>query len=892
MKSILKHILLSVFLLVAATAFATHNRAGEITFQQTGPLTFKFTVTTYTDPSVVADRGCLVLYFGDGDSAEMVRMNGPVGPWSDCQQSGPLGEVVVPNKVKKNIYEATHTYPGPGTYAAFMSDPNRNEGIVNMPGSVNVVFFLQTTIRISASPITGGFNSSPILYNMPIDNACACKRFIHNPGAFDPDPQDSLSYVLGPCLRENGQIINSYYIPGGVTLDAVSGDLVWQCPGPQVGEYSFCILIISWRGGAPIDTVRRDMQVFVNGACNNDPPVVTASDLCVDAGDTLLVEIGFDDPNGHPVTATSTGFPYQLANSPAQFNQPQTGPVPFNNTFFWPTNCSHVRNQPYQVTFKGDDNPPDPFDHLADLKTIKITVVSPGPDSLKVEPSGNNMVLSWLTCPCTQAIGYKIFRKTGPSGFIPGPCQTGVPSFTGYQQIARLNGVSVNSFIDNNNGSGLVHGQQYCYMICAFFADSAESYASNEDCAVLVKDVPVITNVSIEATASDTGRVYVAWSKPDTSVMDLQAFPGPYYYRIFRSPGSFGQNFVLIDSTAVSPLLDDTTFVHAGINTKDNSNSYKIELFSLAPQRVKVGETQTAGSPYLSIQPSDNSLFLDWAAVVPWTNDSFVVYRQNFSTGLFDSIAFTTLPLYTDTGLANGRTYCYKIKTSGFYSQSGFADPLSNFSQEICGVPIDNVSPCPPDLSVQANCDSVNNFLSWNNPNLTCADDVLYYELFFTPRKNQPFTSVLLVSGASNVNATHNDNNVSIAGCYYITALDSVGNRSISSDTVCVDNCPVYSLPNIFTPNADGRNDFFRPFPYRFIESINLQVFNRWGNVVFETSDPEIMWNGKYMNGEKACSDGVYYYVCLVNEIRLEGVVSRKLTGFLHLMNSPNPNAD
>jgi gliding motility-associated-like protein len=142
------------------------------------------------------------------------------------------------------------------------------------------------------------------------------------------------------------------------------------------------------------------------------------------------------------------------------------------------------------------------------------------------------------------------------------------------------------------------------------------------------------------------------------------------------------------------------------------------------------------------------------------------------------------------------------------------------------------------------------------------------------------------------VNATHNDNNLSIAGCYYITALDSVGNRSISSDTVCVDNCPVYSLPNIFTPNADGRNDFFRPFPYRFIESINLQVFNRWGNVVFETSDPEIMWNGKYMNGEKACSDGVYYYVCLVNEIRLEGVVSRKLTGFLHLMNSPNPNAD
>jgi len=891
MYSLPKCLIFCFLLFLTGATFATHNRAGEITFEQIGPLSFKFIITTYTDPSVTADRCCLTIHFGDGDSAEVIRLNGPPGP-CDCQPTAPFGEIVVPGVVKKNVYEGIHTYPGPGTYGIYVSDPNRNEGIVNMPGSVNVVFFLQTTIRISASPSTGGLNSSPILFNMPIDNACACKRFIHNPGAFDPDPQDSLSYALGPCLREDGQIINSYFIPGGVTLDPVSGDMVWQCPGPAVGEYSFCILIVSWRGGVPIDTVRRDMQVFVNGACNNDPPVVSASDLCVDAGDTLAVAIGFDDPNGHTVTATSTGFPYQLANSPAQFNQPQTSPVPFNNTCFWATNCSHVRNQPYQVTFKGDDNPPDPSDHLADLKTIKITVVSPGPDSLKVEPLGNNMLLSWQSCPCTQAVGYKIYRKIGPSGFVPGPCQTGVPPTTGYQQIAQTAGVSINTFLDDNNGVGLVHGQQYCYMICAFFPDQAESYASNEDCAVLVKDVPVITNVSVQITAPDTGRVEVIWSKPDTAVMDLQAFPGPYYYRIFRSPGSFGQNFTLIDSTAVSSLLDDTTYVHSGLNTKDNSNSYKIELFSMLPQRVKVGETQTAGSPYLGVQPTDNSLFLDWAEVVPWTNDSFVVFRQNPLTGLFDSIAQTISPQYTDTGLVNGRTYCYKIRTSGFYSQSGFNDPLLNFSQEICGTPTDNIAPCPPELSIEANCDSINNFLSWTNPNLSCADDVLFYELFFTPRKNQTFSSILMVPGATNISTNHNDNNISIAGCYYITALDSAGNRSISSDTICVDNCPVYELPNVFTPNSDGRNDFFRPFPYRFVESINLQIFNRWGTLIFETTDPSIMWNGKYMNSGKMCSDGVYYYLCKVNEITLEGIIPRNLKGFIYLMNSPNPNSD
>jgi gliding motility-associated-like protein len=349
---------------------------------------------------------------------------------------------------------------------------------------------------------------------------------------------------------------------------------------------------------------------------------------------------------------------------------------------------------------------------------------------------------------------------------------------------------------------------------------------------------------------------------------------------------------VLIDSTSVSPLLDDTTFVHFGINTKDNSNSYKIELYSTNPQRVKVGETHTAGSPFLSIQASDNTLSLDWAAVVPWTNDSFTVYRKNPVSGLFDSIASTDTPLYSDTGLVNGRTYCYKIRTSGFYSQSGFANPLLNFSQEICGIPIDNEPPCPPNLEIEANCDSVNNFLSWNNPNLSCADDVLSYELFYTPTIDGVFSSIQIITGAESTTSTHNNAGISIAGCYYITALDSVGNRSISSDTVCVDNCPVYSLPNIFTPNSDGKNDLFKPFPYRFVESISLQIFNRWGNLVFESNDPEILWDGTNRDSGKQCTDGVYYYVCTVNEIRLEGTVPRKLTGFVQLMNSPNPNAD
>ncbi len=52
----------------------------------------------------------------------------------------------------------------------------------------------------------------------------------------------------------------------------------------------------------------------------------------------------------------------------------------------------------------------------------------------------------------------------------------------------------------------------------------------------------------------------------------------------------------------------------------------------------------------------------------------------------------------------------------------------------------------------------------------------------------------------------------SFAGCYYVTAVDRSGNESRPSNTVCKDNCPYYELPNVMTPNADGKNDLFEAF--------------------------------------------------------------------------------
>ncbi len=129
--------------------------------------------------------------------------------------------------------------------------------------------------------------------------------------------------------------------------------------------------------------------------------------------------------------------------------------------------------------------------------------------------------------------------------------------------------------------------------------------------------------------------------------------------------------------------------------------------------------------------------------------------------------------------------------------------------------------------------------------------------------------------------------NNTVAGCYAVVSEDSGYTLSYKSNIVCVNNCPVYNLPNVFTPNGDEHNDLFTPFlPYQYIDHIDMHIYNRWGELVFETTDPMINWNGKNFNTGKECPDGVYYYTCEVYENTVTGVVKLNppLKGYVQIL--------
>lgn len=914
MKLRLRALLPCLFLLCSPLAMlATHNRAGEIHLQQIGPLTLRATIITWTKASSVnADRDTLTIDWGDGTRQQVVRTNGSGNP--------PQG-ILWPNDIKYNTYIAEHTYPGPGRYTVGMTDPNRNAGIVNVnpPSSDNVPFHIETTYQFQ-DPQFGGKNTTPFLNQPPIDNACVGKPFKHSPGAYDEDG-DSLSFHLIVPLQAHNVPVPNYSFPDQIgpginnqlELNPFDGEILWQTP--QVpGEYNLAFIVVSWRNGVAIDTTIRDMQISVEACDNNPPDVKTIDQLCVVAGDTVFFHVTATDPDSTDVVQlTALGGPFKTQYSPATFSAP-TGwfKPPVEGDFQWITTCEHISDQPYSVVFKAVDSVSKTIPQLADLKSVNIKVVGPPPLDVQATTQLGEVEVSWeKPYFCDNAAenyfyGFSVWRREGSNPFIPDTCTPGLAG-KGYTELTFVTKQELNGryyFKDVN----VERGRTYCYRILAKFArisaggypyNLVESLPSKEVCVQLPRDLPLITNVSVESTDPVTGTMRVCWSKPVAADLDTIINHGPYRYQVRRAPGLNGGTLQDIPGASFTATAfwqaNDTCFTDINLDTKGQPYHYQVDFY-VQGLGTPLGSTNEASSVFLNVASTDQTNLLSWQSDVPWNNYRYVVYRRNDATGAFDSIGQTTTRDYADRNLQNGKEYCYYVRSVGTYSIGGVIDPIFNNSQENCGVPIDTIPPCPPNLVVNNLCDGqagsepdppFENKLSWTNPNNTCpgTDDATSYRVWFAANETEPLALVDVIQGADNTGYIHTLED-GLAGCYAVSAVDSVGNESAKSNLVCKDNCPEYELPNAFTPNGDDQNDEFRPFPgWRFVSRVDMQIVNRWGNVVFATQDPAIRWNGKNTEG-KDVAEGIYFYVCKVYEDRVNGEVLRQeiLRGYIEVI--------
>ncbi len=148
------------------------------------------------------------------------------------------------------------------------------------------------------------------------------------------------------------------------------------------------------------------------------------------------------------------------------------------------------------------------------------------------------------------------------------------------------------------------------------------------------------------------------------------------------------------------------------------------------------------------------------------------------------------------------------------------------------------------------------------NPNLVISNDTTVLEgtelpLFVNGANNYLWepTSNLSCDNCSEPTFTANE-----ATTFLVTGFSEFGCIDTASVTISINEKPSFDMPNVFTPDNDTMNDHFNAvFEGEIFTNYSLSIYNRWGEKIFESTDPDLGWDGTKDNDPQP-SD-VYVYV-------------------------------
>ena len=91
-------------------------------------------------------------------------------------------------------------------------------------------------------------------------------------------------------------------------------------------------------------------------------------------------------------------------------------------------------------------------------------------------------------------------------------------------------------------------------------------------------------------------------------------------------------------------------------------------------------------------------------------------------------------------------------------------------------------------------------------------------------------------------------------------------------------------IPNVFTPNNDGENDFWYVNFGEVVGNVRVDIYNRWGQLIYNSTHYELCdeetgdycWKGDHMSSGESCPDGSYYYT-------IELIDGRRHRGYFNL---------
>ncbi|MGB3777418.1 MAG: gliding motility-associated C-terminal domain-containing protein [Tunicatimonas sp.] len=234
---------------------------------------------------------------------------------------------------------------------------------------------------------------------------------------------------------------------------------------------------------------------------------------------------------------------------------------------------------------------------------------------------------------------------------------------------------------------------------------------------------------------------------------------------------------------------------------------------------------------------------LDKQNQLTWLNPDFSEYEV-----LRDGEALTTTSdrEWVDTDVVCQQNYQYQVRAQNANGISTSAPLTINAISEVVSLAPDSVVVQPVGTQLQ---------LTWRLP----AGITDYYVYRFQNGQDTVLYDSVRVEGLTQ--SAYQDPNVAVGEtyCYQLAYVDDCGNESARSEAVCgsIPTRGGVHFPNAFTPNGDGRNDVF-VYTARLIERVELRIYNRWGELLFQTTTLEEGWDGSYQGA--AAPQGTYLF--------------------------------
>ena len=444
------------------------------------------------------------------------------------------------------------------------------------------------------------------------------------------------------------------------------------------------------------------------------------------------------------------------------------------------------------------------------------TVPPPSPQIYFVTVENNNEVrVVWNTNPAPSFKSYSLFRDDG----------------LGYLLNTTRNNRFDTNYVDTNSLN--VKTQPYWYYLRA-----------NDKCDQPSRPGTEHATIWLNATTVSQNTNLITWT-PYKGWVTVQN------YKLMRQIGNS-------PFTQIAMLNGTDTFYY---DTKlcDTNYTYYVEAIhsnNVFRSRSNLDNNQPPFVyPVYPLQIKRTTVFNDAKVLTEWDNTGvinlkrFLVYKRNQS-GAFQFYGSSLDGSFLDNNVdVMSSNYTYYIALEDY---CGNVSPQSNFGQSIL-------------LNAQVIDEKVH--LNWNNY-YQWYNGVKNYLLQIWDSRNKRYIDVALLpsTDTSYIDSKYYAQ-IDSSYKYRVLAIEDIDNPPDTSvsNTVVINLPPKIFVPNAFSPNMDGVNDVFLPVATFMVNNsgnknldYQMRIYNRWGQMLFETNDLSIGWDGTY-EGQPAQQD-VYIY--------------------------------